>query len=251
MVRLLLLATGLLLCVSHGLCQQPDPEIETVFEGKFAAWKTWVNEHTNSSTHTSCKEFEDIVALGPKFLPLLIKKIQKDKSNFSLTTAIRLIAQVRIPEEKWPEGRMGDSISAVNVYQIWWHEDRKNIEQTYHALKSRWDELKASPDIERTEMGSPLLWYDQTAYNARSGSLLVYGRRHITDLGHVYISVEGLGIDILPLIIIDLTNKRYDFLSIFMKMTQFHVDRAKNIGDQVDDILAWWNIHKEEWMIPE
>ena len=251
MMRLLLLVIDLLLCVSQGLCQQPDPEIETVFEEKVAVWKTWVNEHTNSSDLTSCKEFKDIVALGPKVVPLLIKKIQEDKSNFLFTSAIESITQVRIPKEKWPEGRMGGSISAVNVYQIWWHEDRKNTEQTYHALKSQWDELKASPDIERTEIGLPLLWYDQTVYDARSGSLLVFGRPHITELGRVYISVEGLGIDILPLIIIDLANKRYDFLSIFMRMTQFHVDRAKNIGDQADDILAWWNIHKEEWMMPE
>jgi len=252
-MRSFIIAIGLLLCILQGICQSyTDPDIRNEFEIKFAAWKMWITNHPKSSDHTGCKEFKDIVNLGPKVVPFLTNKIQEDKAAFSLTTAIGIITKVRIPKEKWPEGRFGSAIAAIKVYQEWWDVDRKNVKDTYNQLKDKWDNLKVSDEIERSDTGLPILWYDQTVYDPQSGSLLLLRRHNITDLGLVYLSVKDLGIDILPLIIIDLEDKKYEFLPIFIEMTQYQINIENETPDQlVKGILEWWNIHKEDWIIPD
>jgi len=205
-----------------------------------------------SSTQTNCQEFKDIVALGPQAVPLLMKTMRSDRSAFSLSTAVAQITKARISRERWPAGSYGSSTQGADVYQYWWTVDRKNTPLPYQELKRKWDTLKQSENVEKTDFGSPLLWTDQMAYDAQSGTLLEYPRRHITELGKVYFSLRDLGIDVLPLIVKDIEAGYYDYIPIFVELTGVDTGGEWTTAPQrARIIIDRWKDHQDEWTIPD
>jgi hypothetical protein len=102
-------------------------DIHVAFETAFEAWKaTWFTGglaiSSNPHTRTVGKEFDALIALGPRILPLVVEKLA-DPDNFlalQLYDAIQpdeqLVVQFGADDERILEGEQG---RARRVVQAW------------------------------------------------------------------------------------------------------------------------------------
>jgi len=228
-----------------------DEQLNNELDLRYQAWVNWVGQNSHSSTVTDCREFKDIVSLGPKALPQIIENFRSGKWSPLLSTAVGVISQVRIPPERWPKDRVGDAYSAVGVYLRWWDVDRALTKTEFDKLYAKWNELKKSEDSAKVNTGQLVLWYDAVVLDNRSG-MMIYHRQPVTPLGEIYISIQDLGIDILPIIVKQLEAGNTDFLAIFHKLTNSQAEKKDGMPkERLDYVLKWWNENKGDWLLPE
>lgn len=233
-------------------------ELKVEFEQRYQKWLTWIHDHPLSSTFQSCDEFNNIIALGPKAVPIIISKI-RDDGAWMLSSVIPQITKVRIGPDRWPKGTYGAANAADDIYLQWWDNERGKSKDTYGQLKTKWREIIASGKYEKSVFGQPMLWYDQTVYDIQSHTLftlphsfIIFKNQHTTELGQIYTSIKDLGIDVLPLIITDMKNKEYDFMPIFVDFTQCTAtEKGITAEKRAERCVQWWELHKDEWTIPE
>ena len=254
MLKVFIIISLLALGVTKCLCQAipvngNKGNIEQIFEEKYSAWEKCVADHPNSSDRSSCDEFTAIVNLGPRVVPVLIKKMQMDKSSLSmgLASVIALITKVKISRDKWPS-----KTAFRESYLLWWDVYRKQTAETYATLKKKWHELLVSDTIERSYNRLPRLWENEMVYDYQTAALMEIPRQRLTELGKTYFAIKDLGIDVLPLIIADVKNGDSVLLPVFFDLTQYKVgDSFTPAKTRMESALKWWELHKDEWTIIE
>ena len=253
MLKLFIIISLLALGVTKCICQvtpikDNKGNIEQVFEEKYSAWKKWVAAHLNSNDGTNCPEYVALTKLGPEVVPVIIKKIQTDKNGSSgLAEVIGAITKVRITQDKWPpQATYGD------VFLLWWNVYRKQTAETYATLKKKWHELLVSDTIERSYNRLPRLWENEMVYDYQTAALMEIPRQRLTELGKTYFAIKDLGIDVLPLIVADVKKGDSELLPIFFDLTQYKMgDSFTPAKTRMESALKWWELHNDEWTIPE
>jgi hypothetical protein len=84
---------------THALRQQVNKltqEVKDLFERQYAAWKqTWtqpaIQASSNPYDYARSKEFNDLVAMGPDILPLLVEKMSNGREFLALQAVERLL----------------------------------------------------------------------------------------------------------------------------------------------------------------
>lgn len=102
-------------------------DVQTTFEKYFAAWKmTWftgdlaINSNPHSRAHG--KDFDDLVALGPQIIPLVIEALTDDENFFALVlydtiqSDDKLIVQYEPDDPKILAGEQGRAALAVGTW---------------------------------------------------------------------------------------------------------------------------------------
>lgn len=133
---LLLLLSGLL--IIHSFCLYGEDEFASMFETRYKEWRTWVDTHPLASTYTANDSFFAIVDLGVPAIPFIVSKIQENKYDFHLGSAIVLITKRKFDKDEWPEGKLGDSIALSEMYVDWWKVGRHTTEKRFEELLHEW-----------------------------------------------------------------------------------------------------------------
>lgn len=151
LIRALGLACCSLFVCSVARASASNAELREVFEQKYEAWKAWVKDHGMLSVLAANQSFEDIVALGVPALPYLVEKIEENPEDFHLEWAVRRISKKRFEKAEWPDGRVGDSISAAKMCVEWWKRGRHDSGEEFHQLSGRWKQLRSEGEREKAQ----------------------------------------------------------------------------------------------------
>lgn len=218
-------------------------DVGKVFEERYQRWVRWRKQHLFLSCYTGCREFHEIVKLGPKAIPFIIAKM-KESGDFFLASAVLRITKYVIPENEWPKGMLGDSKTAAKLYIRWWEEGRREIPKRFEKLYARWKKLIAR--------GETTLWMDAAVYNPVSKRIVIRNRQHQTPLGQTYEAMRNLGIEILPLLIEKFKEGDWDLLPLFGELTDGKgVIERGYLKERVAFTLKWWEKNKEDWLLPK
>lgn len=195
------------ICVSH-VCVA-EGQTQKAFEEKYQAWKTWVKNNPLLSDYTTNPKFGEIVSLGPPVLPYIVEKIEKS-GDFHLVHAISRITKKQFEKTDWPQGTLGDSITASKMYVQWWKEGRFKTGERFAKLYSKWKTLKSEKkDKEAKE---------------------------------TYRQIVNLGIPVLPFLIENVETEP-EFIPAISKLT----DRQLPATATGTECKQWWENNKQKW----
>jgi hypothetical protein len=102
-------------------------EVKTAFEKAFGAWKnTWfsglLSISSDPSDRATGKEYQDLIALGPRIIPLVLEKLS-DPENFmalqpydALQTDMNLLVHIEPDDERILEGEQGRARRTVRSW---------------------------------------------------------------------------------------------------------------------------------------
>jgi hypothetical protein len=204
---------GVALILTTLLSLGVDDCVRADFEGKYRDWKEWVKNHLYSSDYTQNKEYQGIINLGPSAVPLLIEKIEKNPEDFHLEFAIFRITKRRFGKEEWPEGTLGDSITASQMYVKWWKEGRFKTGVWFAELYGKWKSLKAEKKDKEAE--------------------------------EIYQRIVDLGIPVLPYLL-EKIEQQTEFVPAISKLS----DGAVSQEAKAVDCKNWWNKNKQKFELP-
>jgi len=113
------------------------------------------------------QEFQEIVELGTKILPLLVEKIDNNPEDFHLEIAIRRITKKHFAKSEWPSGKLGDARTAAIMYAQWRKEGRFKTEELFKELYDKYKSLKLEKKDKKAQeiyqqivnLGIPVLPY--------------------------------------------------------------------------------------------
>lgn len=102
-------------------------DVQTAFQKAFEAWKkTWfsgsLSIDSNPYSRARGKEFDDLVALGPQIVPLVVQRLTDDENFFSLVlydtiqSDTRLIVQFEPDDPRLLEGEQGRAVLVVKAW---------------------------------------------------------------------------------------------------------------------------------------
>jgi hypothetical protein len=219
--------------------------LQAQFETRYSAWEARVaaldaRRSDVVDAAVTCKEFEDLVALGLPVLPLVVGELAKKPTNpakyHGLCIVVRRLTRFNLPFG--PDGLEG-----------WWSGGQRRADEHFANLFRKWRDLKADRET--------LLWTAETVYYEPSHEVYTKARR-LTEAGRVYQAIQDLGIAALPPIAATLAGGEYDFLEIALHLTdhQAPVRQGEPASLPVaaelraKRFLEWWEQNKEKWTIP-
>lgn len=188
-------------------------QIQKVFEERYQSWRKWVENNNFRSCLAAGPEFQAIVELGIPILPYLVKKIEKNPDDFHLAHAINRITKKQFEKTDWPQGTLGDSITAAKMYVQWWKDGRFKTGAKFAELYSKWKTLKSEKkDKEAKE---------------------------------TYRQIVNLGIPVLPYLVENVETEP-DFIPAIMKLT----DRSLPATATGSECKQWWGENRQKWELP-
>ena len=159
--------------------------------------------------------FMNIVALGPRALPLIVQKMEQNSDDFHLESAIWRITKMEFDRAEWPTNALGDSHAAAKMYVKWWKEGRK---ETGRKFASGYAQYRA-------------VWAQGKEVEAQ------------TEIGRI----RSLGIAALPYIMVKVPADHGDLVKLVSQLT----DRAVSPDAEPAECLEWWAKNKEKWLLPD
>lgn len=199
------------ICVSF-VCVAEE-QTQKNFEEKYQVWKTWVKNNPVLSDYTINPHFQAIVEIGVPALPYIMKKIEKNPGDFHLECAVWRITMKRFEKSDWPDGKLGDSITAAKMYVQWWKEGRHKTGEKFSELYSKWKTLKSEKkDKEAKE---------------------------------TYRQIVNLGIPVLPYLVENVETEP-EFIPAVVKLT----GRSLLATATGPECKQWWENNKQKWKLP-
>ena len=239
------------------------PGVQAAFRAKYDAWlkvRGAVLQGPSGASGVFDVEavynndaFRSLIALGLPAVPYMIQAVHSDSV---LGYGLFLITKWRYHEirnnedgvslwtvEEYPDIRQRRAVDAVAMWERWWREGPKAVDDRYRALKGRWDMLR----VENTPLWTSHTWYsgeDQAVHEQRD---------NVTEAGKEYMAVQDLGIAALPLLATDLREGRLEFLDIAVALAGGGSELSGSslpATTRAKAFLAWWDQHKQDWLIP-
>ena len=192
-----------------------EESLQATFERQYQAWRQWRSEHGYLSFYTGNVPFGNIVALGPRAVPLIVQKIEQNPDDFHLHQAIRRITKMEFYLPEWPADDRPDSRWACRVILQWWKEGRK---ETAGKFASGYAKYLAS--------------------RAQSKE---------TDARTEVVRLANLGIAALPYVMEKMPTDNGDLVKLVSQLT----DRAVSPDAKPAECLEWWAKNKEKWLLPD
>ncbi len=240
-----------------------DLHMRAVFQAKYQEWMKIRDRVTRASGPSSKLDLgaifnndavRAIVALGPGAIPCIMDALPGD--HF-LGYCLFLISKwryhkVRIEQngvstwtvEEYPDIRQSRVPDAVMIWQRWWREGQKGVDDRFAGLKTKWALLTTAEKM--------ALWTTETFYSKQDRAVQVQ-RTDVTEAGKVYLAVQDLGIAVLPELVPDLKQGHYEFLDIALTLTGEQAvlpDLGLSTTERAHAFLVWWEANKEKWTIP-
>lgn len=200
-----------ILSVSFGYAL--DEQIQKAFEERYQGWRMWVENNKIRSFLAAGPDFQEIVALGPKVVPYLVEKIEKNPGDFHLEHAIYRIIKKDFEKNDWPQNKLGDSITAAKMYVQWWKEGRFKTGGRFAELYSKWKTLK----LEKKDK----------------------------EAKETYRQIVNLGIPVLPYLVENVETEP-EFIPAISKLT----DRQLPATATGAGCKQWWQNNKQKWELP-
>ncbi|MBR4613447.1 MAG: hypothetical protein IKO40_12120 [Kiritimatiellae bacterium] len=189
-----------------------ETSISHKFEVQYCAWKKWVANHPLASTYTTNEPFFAIVNLGVSAIPLIVEKIETNKDDFHLGSAIGLIAKRKFGRDEWPEGKLGDSIAASEMYVKWWKYGRHKTEMRFEELLSEWHHSVTKGNAHKTQ--------------------------------EILREISDLGIPVLPYLVVQL-NENPELIPVFLYLSEAPLE----LPASAKDCVQWWNENKANFEV--
>jgi hypothetical protein len=163
-----------------------------------------------------------------------------------LSSAVARITRIRFDQSEWPAGTLGDAYTLADLFIRWWHSDRHTIiVEKFNKRYDTWVKLKIGDD---KVIGRVPLWSNICAYDDSSKEISVIDNQSVTEFGKAYFALQGLGIEILPLIVDQLQRKNYNLLPLFGDLTNGQgVTPKGSLDERIKFTLAWWKSEKDYW----
>lgn len=189
-----------------------EDEFANMFEAHYKEWRTWVDSHPLASTYTANESFFAIVKLGVPAIPFLVSKIQVNKDDFHLGSAIGLITKRKFGKDEWPQGKLGDSITASEMYVNWWKFGRHKTEMRFKELLCEWQHS------------------------------ITKGNAHKTQ--EILREISDLGIPVLPYLVVQL-NENPELIPVFLYLSEAPLELLAS----AKDCVQWWNENKANFEV--
>jgi hypothetical protein len=197
--------------------------LENNFEAKYQAWEKYLSRpevifQSRATTHFTCTEFKEIVALGLPVLPFIVKKMETDSTADLLWKAIEDITKVKIRGEynvqknKMVFPDFPNLKPNEDVYLYWWREGHKQTQTQFDKLYSEWIRLKQVND---------------------SNSVKSYQK------------MTNLGIPVIPFIVEKLEDGDSSLVSAISCLTDGEISKDASSKE----CKNWWDKNREKWTI--
>lgn len=233
-----------------------EKAFEKEFEEKYQAWLKYCEKSNTDlnlasslmySIYHTGKEYNALINLGPKAVPYMIRKIENDSRGLFLQFAISDISKFKFYCEK--DSKTNKDIfpdypnlrERENIWIYWYYEGYKLTPQLFKNFYSQYLKYKSKDDPESQQ-------------KARHSYCV--GDRMSQQNGHYfYLKIQGLGIQIIPLIIETAKKGDDDLLKLLPGLTDYNISdeklsKIKSREERVKYCEEWWEANKEDWTIP-
>ena len=222
------------------------------FARLYAAWREYresgaVRILSHAAPMFESRQFKDIVALGPRVVPLLVEKLESDPNCWPLGKAIEEVARLKLRRRYDKIARrtvfadFPEMPERVNPYAYWWRTGRRMRRTKFDGAYEKWKAARLSGVTTlRTEVAA-----------LQPESFTIENVVHKTSLGEAYEEMRSMGIDILPLLIQKFNDGDHDLLPLFGELTDGRgITHIGSLKDRVRFTLEWWEKNKEDWLLP-
>ena len=189
--------------------------LQATFEARYQAWRQWRSEHIYLSFSTGNVPFGNIVALGPRAVPFIVEKIERNPGECDLEYAIQRITKKRFAKSDWPTNELGNAHWAAKMYIKWWKEGRRETAGQFATGYAQYVVVRAQGKAVEAE----------------------------TEIGRM----RSLGIAALPQIMEKIPTDNGDLVKLVSQLT----DRAVSPDAKPAECMEWWAKNKQKWLLPD
>lgn len=197
-----------------------DDAVVQEFEAKYHAWKDHYAINKSSEGDISNQYFKNIVVMGPKILPLLADKMEREKEADFMWRAIEEIAKVKIEAvyEKNKNMVIFPDYPGLkpneNVYLRWWKEDRFKTGDKFTTLYDQWKRTKSENKNKEAEK--------------------------------IYEKIVNLGIPVLPYLVKNV-DREPKLIPAISKLSGNDLPTTATVAIS----KKWWDNNKQKYQLPE
>jgi len=250
-----------------------DPRLAEEFERRYGAWLKFLDDpgtrFSSGARQIGNPYFDAIVAMGPKAVPMLLRRLQaatefEEKARAWrrghppgepiprtagdavapewLILAISRVTRVSRSVAARPALEPGAWEAQATAYVAWFNNLEENTRTEFEKRAPAWRGL--------SEGAKPVLWTETTFYWPQMGELPT--RREFTEAGRAYRALLDLGIPALPLIVERLRMGETCFVPIFEELTKSRVFvHGPSAAVTSSNCIEWWERNKNDWTIPK
>ena len=204
--------------VAFSVSSNADTYTNGLFEIKYKAWRKRMSEDILVWS-TRCSEFGEIMELGPKYLPDIIRKMESDPDAYILDEAVSSITGIYFIQNNWPEGTYPKWTIQAKMCVYWWNEGRFKTDEKFDAFYLKWLDLKK----------------ESKQYEA----------------DEVKAEIRRLGIPVLEKMV-SVLDESPEFITVFLYLTNLRFVKAAELPETAtaEQCRAWWEENKAEFELP-
>ncbi|PIZ29863.1 MAG: hypothetical protein COY42_34850 [Armatimonadetes bacterium CG_4_10_14_0_8_um_filter_66_14] len=231
-------------CFGSVLRAEGEAAISDRFERAYSTWRRYIQSQgigsSSDGPYINNQPFQEIVALGPQAVPLIIAKASTDPGAHFLVHALSKITRKVFSVEQRLRHGYGNQAQAA-LWREWWRGGEAETEAVFREGLEGWRQLRAR--------GDTMLWTDTASLGPGYG--IVRTKRELTDLGRAYMRMADLGIEALPLIVDAIANGQTDLAPLVEHITAGEARLQGSITEAIKERCAeWWSREAVRWQLP-
>jgi len=229
---LLALCAGLLAVPARSPADEPG-DVRRAFEERFANWQARsgkVVQLSHVGPYLQNEEFAALVALGPRIAPMLMEKYEAARGDVLVEAAVLAVCRL-------------EDLAPHSTLEEWWR--RGGPDEVYLAgVYAKWKAAKTGQEVR--------LWAEEVSYS--DGSKKISRTRTWTTPGRAWEALRRVGLPVIPFANERFREDDYDLYEILRELTDNKAPESWVTGPPDpkwrQKYLAWWEHHKDEWVIP-